>query len=139
MQVRLTIALAAAMLGLAVGLPSQAQAQAPRDGEPMDACVSALASLLRSRLTPADYPEAARSANAQGTVWFLVTADFQGTFEGSWIERSSGNELLDQAAVRTVERVFPLGSSAPAECRLGHGFSVTLPLEYRLLPAASTR
>ncbi len=106
----------------------------------MSACVSALASLLRSRLTPTDYPEAARRANAEGTVWFLVTCDFQGTFEGSWVERSSGSELLDQAAVRTVERVFPLGAPAPAECRLGHGFSVTLPLEYRLFrraPSAS--
>ena len=139
MQVRLAVAFAMATLGLAIGLSSQAQAQTPREDEPMDACVSALTSLLRSRLTPTDYPEAARSANAQGTVWFLVTADFQGTFEGSWVERSSGSELLDQAAVRTVERVFPLGSSAPAECRLGHGFSVTLPLEYRLLPPSSNR
>ena len=105
----------------------------------MNACVSALASLLRSRLTPSDYPEAARGLNAQGTVWFLLTCDFQGTFEGSWVERSSGSELLDQAAARTVERVFPLGALAPAECRLGHGFSVTLPLEYRLIPAASNR
>jgi TonB family protein len=137
MQARLALALAAA--ALALGLPWRAQAQTPRDDEPMSACVSALASLMRSRLTPADYPEAARNANAQGTVWFLLSCDFQGTFEGSWVERSSGSELLDQAAVRTVERVFPLGASAPAECRLGHGFSVTLPLEYRLVPAASKR
>ena len=105
----------------------------------MDACVAALTSLLRSRLTPADYPEAARSANAQGTVWFLLTCDFQGTFEGAWVERGSGSKLLDEAAMRTVDRVFPLGAPAPAECRLGHGFSVTLPLEYRLLPSTPKR
>jgi protein TonB len=105
----------------------------------MSPCVSALAGLLRSRLRPTDYPAAARSANTQGTVWFLLTCDFQGTFEGSWVERSSGSELLDQAALRTVERVFPLGAPAPVECRLGHGFSVTLPLEYRLIPAGSNR
>ena len=137
MQARLALVLAVATL--AIGPQSRASAQTPRGDEPMDACVSALASLLRSRLTPADYPEAARNANAEGTVWFLVTSDFQGTFEGSWVERSSGSELLDQAALRTVERAFPLGALAPAECRLGHGFSVTLPLEYRLLPAASKR
>jgi TonB family protein len=137
MQAKLALALAVA--AVAIALPSRAPAQTPREDEPMNACVSALASLLRSRLTPTDYPEAARAANAQGTVWFLLSCDFQGTYEGSWVERSSGNELLDQAAVRTVERVFPLGALAPAECRLGHGFSVTLPLEYRLVPAASNR
>lgn len=139
MQARLAVALAVATLALAIGFPSRTQAQTPGEDEPMSACVSALASLLRSRLTPADYPEAARHANAEGTVWFLLTCDFQSTFEGSWVERSSGSELLDQAAIRTVERVFPLGTPAPAECRLGHGFSVTLPLEYRLVPAAPKR
>ena len=128
------LALALATLAFAIGPSWPAQAQTQRA-----TCVAALASLLRSRLTPSDYPEAARNASAEGTVWFLVTSDFQGTFEGSWVERSSGNELLDQAALRTVERVFPLGAPAPAECRLGHGFSVTLPLEYRLIPAASNR
>jgi len=137
MQAR--VALALATLAFAIGPSWPAQAQTQREDEPMATCVSALASLLRSRLTPSDYPEAARNASAEGTVWFLVTSDFQGTFEGSWVERSSGNELLDQAAVRTVERVFPVGAAAPAECRLGHGFSVTLPLEYRLIPAASKR
>ena len=139
MPARLALALAAATLAIAIGPPWRAQAQTPREDEQMGACVSALASLLRSRLTPADYPAVARNANAQGTVWFLVTCDFQGTFEGSWVEHGSGSELLDQAALRTVERVFPLGALAPAECRLGHGFSVTLPLQYRLVPAASKR
>ena len=55
--------------------------------------------------------------------------------EGIWVERSSGSDVLDQAGLRAVERVFPLGAAVPAACRLGHGFSVTLPLEYRLLPA----
>jgi TonB family protein len=138
MQARLVLALGAATLAMAIGASSRAQAPTPRD-ESMGSCVAALTSLLRSRLTPADYPEAARSANAQGTVWFLLTCDFQGTFEGSWVERGSGSELLDQAALRTVERVFPLGAPAPAACRLGHGFSVTLPLEYKLVPPASKR
>jgi protein TonB len=137
MQSRLALVLAAAALALAPNL--WAQPPTPQDDEPMAACVSALASLLRSRLTRSDYPEAARKANAEGTVWFLVSCGFQGTFEGSWVERSSGSEILDEAAVRTVERAFPLGAPAPAECRLGHGFSVTLPLEYRLLPAGSKR
>jgi len=135
MQSRLALVLAASTFALAPHV--QAQAEAPQNDEPMARCVKALADLLRSRLTPGDYPEAARKANAEGTVWFLVSCGFQGTFEGSWVERSSGSEILDQAAGRTVERIFPLDTQAPAECRLGHGFSVTLPLEYRLLPAAS--
>ena len=137
MQLKLVLAFAVATC--AIGLAWRAQAETPGQPEPMDGCVSALAGLLRSGLKPTDYPEAARKANAEGTVWFLVTCDFQGSFEGTWVERSSGSEVLDQAGLRAVERVFPLGATAPAACRLGHGFSVTLPLEYRLLPAASKR
>ena len=98
----------------------------------MNACVSALASQLRTRLRAADYPETARKADAQGTVWLLLTCNSQGTFEGGWVERSSGSELLDESALRAMERAFPVGASAPAECHLGHGFSVSLPLVYRL-------
>jgi TonB family protein len=138
MQARLALALAAATLALAIGPSSRTQAQTPRADEPMDACVKALTSLLRSRLTPTDYPEAARRANAEGTVWFLVTCDFQGMFEGAWVERGSGSDLLDQAAMRTVDRVFPLGAPAPAECRWVTA-SLSHSLEYRLVPAASKR
>ncbi len=138
MQERLALALAVTALAVSIGSP-QARAQTPREEESMSACVSALASLLRSRLTPEDYPEAARNADVQGTVWFLLTCNSQGEFEGSWVERSSGSELLDQSALLTVERAFPLGTPAPAQCRLGHGFSVSLPIVYRLLPGRSKR
>jgi TonB family protein len=138
MRRRLAFALALATLALSI-VSSQAWAQAPREEEPMSACVSALTSLLRSGLRPEDYPEAARSGDVQGTVWFLLTCNSRGEFEGSWVERSSGSELLDQSALRAVERVFPLGAVTPAECHLGHGFSVSLPLVYRLLPGRSKR
>jgi TonB family protein len=105
----------------------------------MDACVSTLAGLLRSRLTQSDYPEAARNADIQGTVWFVLTCNSQGVFEGSWAERSSGSELLDQAALRAVDRVFPVGARAPTECQLGHGFSVSLPMVYRVHVVPSKR
>jgi TonB family protein len=135
-----TLALAFAVSTIVVLLSSpRAQAQTPHEEEPMNACVSALTSLLRSRLTVDDYPQAARNAQVEGTVWFLLTCNAQGEFEGSWVERGSGSELLDQSALRAVERAFPLGASAPSECHLGHGFSVSLPLVYRLLPAASKR
>ena len=138
MQGRLALALAVTTLALSIGSP-RVRAQTPQGEEPMNACVSALASLLRSRLTPEDYPEAARNADVQGTVWFLLTCNSQGEFEGGWVERSSGSELLDQSALRTVERAFPVGAPAPMECHLGHGFSVSLPLVYRLLPRPSGR
>ena len=105
----------------------------------MGVCVSTLASLLRSRLTQNDYPEAARKGDVQGTVWFLLTCNSEGLFEGSWVERSSGSELLDQAALRTIDRVFPVGTPAPATCHMGHGFSVSLPRGYRLLAAPPRR
>ncbi len=76
----------------------------------MNACVSALARLLRSRLAAEDYPAAARKADVQGSVWFVLTCNSRGEFEGSWVERSSGSELLDQSALRTVERAFPVGA-----------------------------
>jgi len=133
---RLAFALAVATLVLSI---SSAQPQAREEEEPMDACVLTLAGLLRSRLTQSDYPEAARNADIQGTVWFVLTCNSQGVFEGSWVERSSGSELLDQAALRTVDRVFPLGARAPTECHLGHGFSVSLPMVYRVLVVPSKR
>jgi TonB family protein len=138
MRGRPACALAAAMLVLSIGAAS-GQAQTRQDDEPMDACVSALAGLLRSNLTQSDYPAAARNADIQGTVWFLLTCNSEGLFEGSWVERSSGSELLDQAALRTVDRVFPVGSPAPTQCRLGHGFSVSLPMVYRVLRVPSKR
>ena len=138
MRGRLAFALAAAMLVLSIG-SAPARAQARQEDEPMDACVSTLTGLLRSRLTQSDYPAAARKAGVQGTVWFLLTCNSEGLFEGSWVERGSGSELLDQAALRTVDRVFPVGSAAPAQCHLGHGFSVSLPMVYRLLAAPSRR
>ncbi len=138
MRGRPAFALAAAALVLSIG-SAAAQAQTQQEDEPMDACVSTLAGLLRSRLTQHDYPLAARKADVQGTVWFLLTCNAQGVFEGSWVERSSGSELLDQAALRAVDRVFPVGAPAPAECHLGHGFSVSLPMVYRLLAAPSKR
>jgi TonB family protein len=131
MRRRLVLALAVMMLAFTFD-SRRVQAQASQEEEPMNACVSALESLLRTRLRAEDYPEAARKADAQGTVWFLLTCNSQGTFEGSWVERSSGSQLLDESALRAVERAFPVGAPAPAECHLGHGFSVSLPLVYRL-------
>jgi TonB family protein len=105
----------------------------------MEACVRQLADRLRSQLMQADYPDAARKADIQGTVWFALTCNSDGLFEGSWVERSSGSELLDQAAQRAVDRIFPLGASAPQQCQLGHGFSVSLPMVFRVRPAPRQR
>ena len=125
-----TLSLAALILFFA---PAAGDAQ--QGEEPMEACVRTLAGLLRSHLTQPDYPEAARKAGIEGTVWFALTCNSEGLFEGSWVERSSGSELLDLAAQRAVDRIFPLGASAPRQCQLGHGFSVSLPMVFRVLPA----
>lgn len=51
-----------------------------------------------------DYPSAARASGVEGTVMLLVTVSRTGSALRVTIERSSGSELLDRAAVRAVER-----------------------------------
>lgn len=51
--------------------------------------------------TPA-YPESARAADAEGTVMVGLTISVSGTVTSAWVENSSGNSTLDQAAVNSV-------------------------------------
>jgi len=51
--------------------------------------------------TPA-YPESARAANVEGTVMVGLTISVSGTVNSAWVESSSGNSTLDQAAVNSV-------------------------------------
>lgn len=52
-------------------------------------------------MTP-DYPESACVANAKGTVMVGLTISVSGTVTSAWVESSSGNSTLDQAAVNSV-------------------------------------
>lgn len=52
--------------------------------------------------TPAAYPESARAANVEGTVMVGLIIGVSGTVTSAWVESSSGNSALDQAAVNSV-------------------------------------
>lgn len=51
--------------------------------------------------TPA-YPESARAADVEGIVMVGLTISVSGTVTSAWVESSSGNSTLDQAAVNSV-------------------------------------
>lgn len=48
------------------------------------------------------YPESARAANAEGTTVVGLIIGVSGNVSSAWIESSSGNGMLDQAAVNAV-------------------------------------
>lgn len=52
--------------------------------------------------TTPTYPESARAADAEGTVMVGLTISVSGTVTSAWVESSSGNSILDQAAVNSV-------------------------------------
>jgi len=54
------------------------------------------------RVTPPSYPSSARRRGWQGTANLLVTVDVNGRVEELILERSSGYEMLDDAALRAV-------------------------------------
>jgi protein TonB len=51
-----------------------------------------------------DYPEELREQGVQGTVTVRYTVDENGKVTGVSVERSSGNDALDDAAVRAIRR-----------------------------------
>jgi len=59
------------------------------------------------------YPAEARSRRSQGTamVWFVM--DRQGRVHGSKLHKTSGYPVLDDAAVKMVERASPLPAMPP--------------------------
>jgi protein TonB len=76
------------------------------------------------------YPTAARRLNLQGVAVLQFTIGAGGTIEGSRISRSSGHDLLDQAAQETLRRV---GRFSPLPVELGRQqLTVEIPLAYRL-------
>jgi protein TonB len=55
-----------------------------------------------------DYPLAAKRKRQQGTVEVKFTIDANGHITSSRVGRSSGNPLLDQAALNTLQRASPV-------------------------------
>lgn len=77
-----------------------------------------------------EYPSAARASGVEGTVMLLVTVSRTGGALRVTVERSSGSELLDRAAVRAVERwrftpARRAGAAVEADVRVPVTFRLT--------------
>jgi len=107
-------------------LPSYAQGE----DEHVRACVAELARLIKTRFIAADFPEVLRDAGVGGVVSMQLTVARNGTVSGWAVTRGSGNGALDDTALRLVHRLFPNGSSAPLDCRVGAELTVGLPLKF---------
>jgi len=103
------------------------------------ACVVELSQEIKRGFRPADFPDELRRAGVEGVVSVRLTVSRNGAFARWSLARSSGNAALDAAALRLIGRLFPTSSRAPAECRLGAEFEVTLPLRFFLLGSAAGR
>jgi periplasmic protein TonB len=72
---------------------------------PSRASEGAVDQLPEEAVNPAPpYPEEARQAGQQGTVWVRLTIDATGKVSAARVQESSGYDALDAAALRTVRR-----------------------------------
>ena len=60
------------------------------------------------------YPKAAERQRLQGTVHAIFSVSRDGKVLGAWIKTSSGQAVLDQAAIDTIRRAQPMPSIPPA-------------------------
>jgi TonB family protein len=122
----------ALMLACCVPL-AWAWAQNPTGDERMRSCVSVLSRGLEGGMTADDYPEQARTDGRTGTAQVQLSVSHTGKMEPTSLAQGSGDPDIDRAAVTAAQRIFPVSSPAPAQCRLGYGFTVTLSVVYKLL------
>jgi len=108
-------------------------AQSPTGEERMRACVTVLSRGLEGGMSADDYPDQARRDGRTGATQVQLTVSHTGKIEYASLAQGSGDGDLDQAAVHAAQRIFPANSPAPAQCRLGYGFTVTLAVVYKLL------
>ncbi len=60
------------------------------------------------------YPRAAKRQHLQGTVLAVFSVGRDGKLLGAWVKTSSGQAVLDQAAIDTIRRAQPLPQIPPA-------------------------
>jgi protein TonB len=75
------------------------------------------------------YPESAADAGLQGRVIVRVQMNRQGKVVGSWVEKSSGHQILDKAVLAQVMRANPFPpapATYPGSALLEFRFPVTL-------------
>ena len=132
---RLILALALAFGGTLAAPAAKAQS----DEERVRTCVAQVSRLITERFMPADFPNELVAAGVEGVTTMRLTVARDGTVSGWAIAQPSGNAALDDTARRLVYRLFPPGSTAPADCRVGAELTVTLPLKVFLRDSKSAR
>jgi protein TonB len=112
---RMRRAASLALLLLAASGPLAARAEAPaaaarlQDAQPSGPSVEERLEEIRRRLAAAlAYPPIARRLELEGTTWLRFEIDRDGSAHGVEVARSSGHEVLDRAALRSVARAGPL-------------------------------
>jgi len=75
------------------------------------------------------YPLAARQAKLQGVVYLSITIDARGHIQNVEVQRSSGHQVLDYAAVQVLRKLPAV--PAPPLALQWRTRSVTLPIVYR--------
>lgn len=75
------------------------------------------------------YPAAARSRRQQGTAWVRASIDREGRLLALRLEQSSGQPMLDDAALQTFRRAQPL---PPIPDQLKAPQELVVPVEYYL-------
>lgn len=88
-------------------VPSASQ-QSSSDAAPNSATMEFRNALLRHIARFQRYPKAAEPKRLQGTVRAVFSVSRDGRLLGAWVKTSSGEALLDKAAIDTIRRAQPL-------------------------------
>ncbi len=73
-----------------------------------------------------EYPPAALRRKTEGVVKLLLVVAPNGSLVRAQIQSPSGSSILDEAALRLVQSIFPL------DVRLASALSLVIPVEYRI-------
>lgn len=75
------------------------------------------------------YPEEARAAGIQGNAQIRIRIDRRGNVRYYSLERSSGNDALDQAALNMIRRANPV-PAVPADFETGELIEIIIPVKF---------
>lgn len=88
--------------------PAHPSLPSATDAVPNPAMMEFRNALLRHIARYQTYPKAAERQRLQGTARVVFAIGRDGKLLGAWIKTSSGQSLLDQAAIDTIRRAQPL-------------------------------